>query len=138
MVGSVIRGRVAVGLLAVRLVAGAAFIVHGWPKFQHAFAWMGPHATVPPIFQALAAFAEFAGGFALIIGLLTQLAALGIACNMIVALAMVHLPHGDPFVGHGGGPSYELAAVYLAIMLLLMVAGPGQCSLDARFFGKKT
>ena len=92
-------GRVgSVGLLLLRLVMGTAFVFHGWPKIQSPLGWMGPEAPVPAILQSLAALAEFGGGMALIVGLLTRLASLGIATNMIVALGMVHLPHGDPFV----------------------------------------
>jgi putative oxidoreductase len=49
---------------------------------------------------------------------------------------MVHLPHGDPFVSKMGGPSYELAAVYLACAVLFLVLGPGRWSLDAAWFGR--
>lgn len=126
-----VGGKGGVALLILRLVAGLAFIQHGWPKFQHAFNWMGADATMPGILQALAALSEFGGGIALILGLLTRLASLGIACTMLVAIFMVHLPKGDPFVGQGGS-SYELAAVYLAIMVVLMLRGAGQYSLDAK------
>ncbi|MBI4353645.1 MAG: DoxX family protein [Candidatus Omnitrophica bacterium] len=125
--GEVVRGKGAVALLALRLVAGPAFILHGWTKIQHAFTWLGPQ--VPSWLQALAAFAEFGGGIAILIGLLTRLAALGIACVMSYAIFLVHLPSGDPFVGQGG--SWELAAIYLAIMIALMLRGAGSVSLDA-------
>lgn len=131
-----VKGKGAVAILVLRLVAGLAFIQHGWPKFQHAFNWMGPEATVPGFLQALAAFSEFAGGFALIVGLLTQLAALGIACTMLFAIFKVHVAQGDPFVAKGPGHSYELAAVYLAIMIVLILRGAGAFSLDA-LIGKK-
>jgi putative oxidoreductase len=132
----VVKGKGALALLALRLVAGAAFIQHGWPKMQHALAWMGPDSPVPAWLQAVAAFAEFGGGIALLLGLLTQLAALGIACNMLVAMFMVHIPAGDPFVSMGG-KSWELAAVYLAIMIALMLRGAGAYSLDAQLCQKK-
>lgn len=125
-----------IGLLGLRLVMGTAFILHGWPKIQNPMGWMGPEATVPAILQALAAVAEFGGGMALIVGLLTRLASLGIMTNMIVALAIVHLPHGDPFVGKPGGHSYELAAVYLACAVLFLILGPGRYSLDGLLFCK--
>jgi putative oxidoreductase len=125
-----------VSLLVLRLVMGVAFVFHGWTKIQHPFGWMGPEASVPAIFQALAALAEFGGGMALIVGLLTRLAALGIATNMVVALGMVHLPHGDPFVNPKGGPSFELAAVYLACAILFLLLGPGRFSADAILFRK--
>ena len=123
-----------VGLLLLRLVMGVAFVFHGWPKIQNPMEWMGPDAPVPAILQALAAVAEFFGGMALIVGLLTRLASLGIMTNMIVALAIVHLPHGDPFVGKPGGHSYELAAVYLACAIVFLILGPGRYSLDALLF----
>lgn len=123
-----------IGLLCLRLVMGTAFILHGWPKIQHPFDWMGPEASVPAIFQMLAAVAEFFGGMALIVGLLTRIASLGIMANMIVAIGMVHLPHGDPFVGKPGGHSYELAAIYLACAILFVLLGPGRYSLDGLLF----
>jgi putative oxidoreductase len=120
----------------LRLVMGAAFLFHGWPKIHNPLGWMGPDSPVPAVFQALAALAEFGGGMALILGLLTRLASLGIATNMVVALAMVHLPNGDPFVGKPGTPSFEPAAVYLACAVLFLLLGPGRVSLDAFLFGK--
>src|SRR3989442_1533971 len=91
-----VGGPGSLGLLLLRLVVGAAFLCHGWPKIQSPFAWMGPDAPVPGVLQLAAAVAEFGGGMALIAGLLTRLACLGIGATMVVALGMVHIPHGDP------------------------------------------
>jgi putative oxidoreductase len=44
---------------------------------------------------------------------------------------------GDPFVAVGGGGSYELAALYLCIALLLLTIGPGRLSLDRALFGRR-
>ncbi len=136
---SFLGGPGAVGLLLVRLVTGAAFMHHGWGKIQNPLHWMDKMPEpAPPVLQALAAFSEFGGGIALILGLLTPLAALGIACTMITAIVRVHLPHGDPFVNpNPEGHSYELAAAYLASVIMLMLVGPGLFSLDAMFFRKK-
>ena len=87
------------GLLVLRLVMGAAFLFHGWPKIQNPFGWMGPEATMPSVLQSLAALSEFGGGVALILGLLARLACLGIGGTMVVALATVHFPRKHPFVG---------------------------------------
>jgi putative oxidoreductase len=135
--GEFLRGRGAVGLLAVRLVVGAAFVLHGLPKIQTPFGWMGADAPVPGVLQALAALSEFGGGVALILGLLTPMASFGIACTMLVAIFMAHVSQGHSFVASKPGePSFELAAVYLAIVILLMLVGPGALSLDALLFGK--
>ena len=128
-----VRGPGAVGLLLLRVAMGAAFVLHGWPKVQHAFNWMGPDAPVPGALQALAALSEFGGGIALALGLLTPLAALGIACTMATAVGMVHLH--DPFVGAPGRPSSEPAVVYLAAALMFLLVGPGALSLDALLAG---
>src|SRR5688500_4401142 len=96
-----IGGAGSVGLLLLRLVVGAAFILHGWPKIQNPTAWMNAFAgdQAPPGFlQAAAAVAEFGGGIAWVLGLLTPLFSFLIACTMAAALAMAHLPAGDPFV----------------------------------------
>src|SRR5690242_9622712 len=85
-----VRGPGAVGLLLLRLAMGAAFILHGWPKIQNPTGWMGPTADMPGALQALAAVAEFGGGAALVLGLLTPLAALGILCTMATAIYKVH------------------------------------------------
>jgi putative oxidoreductase len=122
------------GMLVLRIVMGAAFMFHGWGKIQHPISWMGENAPVPGILQAAAAVAEFCGGAALIIGLLTRLAALGLAITMAVAAGMVHIQSGHAFVGKGGEPSWELAAVYFACAILFLLAGPGLFSLDAALF----
>ena len=130
-----VSGRAAFGLLVLRLVTGAAFILHGWPKVPNAFHWMDALQPSPPpaFLQGLAALSEFGGGIALILGLLTPLAAFGIACTMATALATFHIPRGDPFVAPGQS-SCEPAAVYLAVMIMLFLVGPGTLSLDALLF----
>lgn len=133
-----ISGWGAATLLVVRVVMGVAFILHGWPKIQNPMGWMNAMGGegVPSFLQALAALAEFGGGIALLLGLLTPLAALGIVCQMLGALFMVHFPMGHPFVAATGGPSYELPLVYLALAILLLVMGPGRWSFDALLFGR--
>jgi putative oxidoreductase len=134
-----VGGRGSVGLLLLRLVMGTAFVFHGWPKIQNPLHWMDAMggSGMPGVLQALAALSEFGGGIALVLGLLTPLAALGIGATMSVALGLVHLPMHHPFVGAPGQPSYELTAVYLAAAILLLLVGPGRLSLDALLFGSQ-
>lgn len=124
--------RTSLGLLLIRIVAGIAFMFHGWPKIQAPFGWMGPDAAIPGIFQALAAVAEFGGGLAWVLGLLMPLASFGIACTMAVAVHFHAVVRGDPFVGQGG--SWELAALYFVMSVLFILSGPGRYSADAKIF----
>ena len=123
-------------LVLLRLVAGIAMILHGWGKIQSPMSWMGPDASVPGIFQFLAALSEFGGGIAWIIGLVMPLASFGMLCTMVVATYMHAVINGDPFVGKGG-PSYELALLYLVISLVFIAVGPGKFSADAKVFGER-
>ena len=124
-------------LLGLRLIAGIAMLYHGWGKIQNPFGWM-EGSPIPGILQALAALSEFGGGLALILGLLTPLAMLGLAITMAVATYTHAVVMGDPFVNlTGGGRSFELALVYFGISLIYMTVGPGKFSLDSKLFGEK-
>lgn len=125
-------------LLLLRLVAGVAFMIHGWGKIQSPFGWMGPDSPVPGFFQFLAALSEFGGGLAWVLGALTPLASLGIAITMAVATCLHAFVMKDPFVASGpGSGSYELALVYLCMALVFMTVGPGKYSLDRKIFGER-
>ncbi len=135
--GEFVGGRAAWGLLAIRVIFGGALVLHGIQKMAAPTSWMnafGPSAPPAPI-QFLAFFAEFGGGLALLFGLLTPLAALGVLFEMGVALLMVHAAH--PWVAGPGEASKEAALGYFAFALLMLLAGPGKLSLDALLFGRK-
>lgn len=125
-------------LLLLRAVAGVAFVLHGWGKIQDPFGWAGPDAAFPGFLLALAALAEFGGGLAWLVGLLTPLASLGLACTMAVAFSLHAFVLGDPFVPQGPGQgASEPAAVYLCVALLFMALGPGRLSIDRALFGAR-
>ena len=138
-----VGGAASVGLLVLRLAAGAAFILHGWGKIQSPNGWMGwmnrpdQPSPVPDYLQAAAVVAEFGGGIAWIIGFLTPLFSLMIACTMAVAVTTIHIRLGHPFVDLTGGHSYELATVYFAVAVCLLLVGPGSLSLDYCLFGRR-
>lgn len=131
----VIGGSGAVGLLFLRVAAGIAMAMHGWPKIQHPFSWMGADSHIPAFLQALAALSEFGGGLALVVGLLTPIACLGIMSTMFVA-TWTTLKGGKPLVAMSGGPSAELSFLYFFVALLLLLAGPGKIALDSLLFHK--
>lgn len=114
------------GLLLARLLTGTAMMLHGLPKIQNPMTW-GEKMNIPPIFQLLAAIAEFGGGIAWIIGLLVPLASIGVFATMAVAKFTVHA--NDPFVAREGG-SWESAGLYAALAVLYFCVGPGRFSLD--------
>ncbi|WP_248904671.1 DoxX family protein [Halocatena marina] len=124
-----------------RLALGIVMIVHGAGKlfgagpsampisdFAGAIAGIGfPAASV---LAWLAALIEFGGGILVLVGLFTRYAALGIALNMLIATAFVHLPNG--FSNSGGG--YEYTLVLLLLALALVVSGSGKLSVTQIFF----
>lgn len=133
-----LSNRASLGLLFVRLMVGYAFAVHGWGKIQHPFSWMGPDATVPAFLQALAAVSEFCGGIAWMIGALTPIASFGLLCTMFEAARLHLFTMKDPLIAKGPGGSAEPAAVYFCIAAMLLLAGPGKFSVDAKLFGERS
>lgn len=118
-------------LLALRLVLGAAFVVHGYPKIQHPLTW-SVHVLpgAPGWLAAVAAAIEFVGGIALVAGFLTRVVAFLIAADMVVAIFFLLVPHGAPYVAEPGGPSFELPLAYLVVGFALVMLGAGAISLD--------
>lgn len=126
-------------LLVLRLIAGVAFILHGWGKIQTPFSWLpeGAPVNIPGVFQFLAALAEFGGGICWILGLFMPLASFGMLITMVVATLVHMLVFKDPFVNPAIGSSYEPALMYVGVSLALLGVGPGNFSLDKFLFGLK-
>jgi len=100
--------------------------------------FFGQSLGIPPFFTVLAAFTEFFGGIAVLVGALTRLAALGLALVMVVAALKVHLPYGffmnwanTPGVGHG----IEMNLALFAMAVGLLLSGGGSFSLDRFWSG---
>lgn len=122
--------------LLMRLSAGVIFAAHGAQKLFGSFGggglegtaqWMASIGLQPGYLMALAAgSAEFFGGIALLLGLLTRPAACVLAMTMLVAVITVHLPNGL-FLSNNG---YEFGLALLAITGALVLNGGGKLSLD--------
>lgn len=124
--------------LLMRLSAGVIFAAHGAQKLFGSFGggglegtaqWMTSIGLEPGYLMALAAgSAEFFGGIALLLGLLTRPAAFMLAMTMLVAVITVHLPNGL-FLSNNG---YEFGLALLAITGALVLNGGGKLSLDRK------
>ena len=124
----------------MRLVLGIVFFPHGAQKMLGWFGGFGFSATmgffthqgIPAIFAFLAIAAEFFGSLGLIVGFLTRIAAFGIMCNMVVAVATVHAPNGFfmNWSGQQKGEGFEFHLLVLGIGLALLIWGAGAASID--------
>jgi len=127
---------VALGLLVLRVGIGIAFVIHGFPKLFMGGAVglsKGLAATGIPggvVAAYLAGSAEFFGGIALILGMLTRPTTAAMAFTMLIAL-IFHLNKGDKFV------AYSHALESGILFLSLLITGPGKFSLDYLLWGEK-
>jgi putative oxidoreductase len=138
-----------VALLLLRLCGLGLALAHGWGKvvrlgsgqgegFIQGIGAMG--FPLPGLFAWAAALAEFAGGICIALGLATRVAAGFAAVTMFVAAFLRHHAHAHWLAALGlwdvpaetlrswGNP--ELALVYLAICVALVLTGGGRFALD--------
>lgn len=141
MLGKLINTREETAPLVLRVMLGLVFFPHG---AQKVLGWFGGHGLagtldfftqtlgVPLILALLVIAAEFLGALGLIVGLLTRVAAFGIGCVMLGAIALVHWQNGFfmNWGGNQGGEGFEYHLLVLAISVALMISGGGRFSLD--------
>lgn len=121
-----------VALAALRVAIGGIFAAHGAQKLfvygiegvSGAFGGMG--IPMPGITGPLTGVVELAAGLALVVGLLTRLAGLGLAVIMLGAISFVHVKAG--FWAPNG---VEFPLALLAGAATLALSGAGRYSLDA-------
>lgn len=132
-------------LFLLRVILGVVFFAHG---AQKVFGWFGGYGLtgtvdyfknvvhVPTPLAYLGPFVEFVGGIALLFGVFTKFAALGIFVMMLVATLKVHLPMGFFLSGKGDGKGqgYEFTLTLAVISLILALLGGGLYSLDSLIY----
>ena len=113
-------------MLLLRLIVGVLMMHHGYDKLIHYgdmhnqfMNFLGMGSTVS---FTLVVFAEFFCALFIIIGLFTRLAAIPLIINMTVALIKAH-----DWKVFGDG---EMATLFLAAFLMLLLLGPGKVSVD--------
>ena len=123
------RGQVDLGLLLLRVGFGLTLAFgHGLGKLTNPQKFLGSVTRhgfpLPEVMAPIASLSEFVGGILLAIGLATRPAAVFVIGTMLGAAFVVH--GGDPFSKKESALAYALAAV------VILVAGPGRYSVDAR------
>ena len=113
-------------ILALRIVFGVLFFVHGVDKMMNfqvlsenypSVLGFGSYMTL-----MVTIFCEFCCSLFLISGLLVRIMVLPMIAAMAVAFFDIH----DGFLPEG-----ELSLIYLSVFVILYVVGPGRYSLDS-------
>lgn len=128
-------------LTLLRVCLGVIFFAHGAQKVLGWWGGQGFSVTmssfeqmfhIPAALAVVAISAEFLGGLGLIFGLLTRVAAFGVAAVMSVAIFLVHAQHGFfmNWYGNQRGEGFEYHLMAIAIGLTLVARGAGAWSLD--------
>jgi len=136
LINKVLFTRAGFGLTAIRIVVGIIFAAHGAQKLFGMFGGYGIAGTAQymeslglapgHLMAILAGGTEFFGGLALIIGLLTRPAALGLTFLSLVAIFSVHI-HNGLFMTNNG---YEFALALLGGSIAVLIEGAGKLSAD--------
>jgi putative oxidoreductase len=132
--------------LVLRVTLGAVMLPHGaqkvlgWfggPGYSKTMAMFTSQMHIPAAIAVLVIVAESAGAAALILGLCSRIAAFGIMCDMLGAIAMVHWPNGFfmNWMGKQAGEGFEYHLLAIGISLAIMIGGAGRWSID-RAIGK--
>ena len=111
--------------LISRVLIGLLFLQHG---IQKLFGLLGGKQVELISLIGLAGIIEFFGGVMIVLGLFTRFAAFIGIVDMIGAWFKGHIANGwIPIINKG-----ELAVLYLAVFLLILIIGSGKLSLDKK------
>ncbi|HEY3854147.1 MAG TPA: DoxX family protein [Verrucomicrobiae bacterium] len=130
--------------LLIRLVIGYGFIVHGWAKFHNGPAGFEKlliqiGAPLPGLTAWVVPSIEVLGGFMIFIGAFVRFVSVPLIGVMLVAIITVHWKYGfssiktiglTPDGPIFGPPGYEVALLYIAGLISLILGGAGAVSVD--------
>jgi putative oxidoreductase len=128
-------------LTVLRLTLAIVVFPHG---LQKVFGWFGGFGIsgtygfltqqmhIPAVFAILVFAAEFLGPIGLFVGLLSRIAAFGIAVEFAVAVFLVHIPNGFfmNWTGQQKGEGFEFHILAIGIAIAIMMGGSGALSID--------
>jgi putative oxidoreductase len=131
----------------VRVALGCVMLPHGLQKL---FGWLGgpgfgkamsmftTQMHIPAVIALLVIVAESFGALGLILGFCARVAAFGILCDMVGAVAMVHWSNGFfmNWMGKQPGEGFEYHILAIGMALAILIDGAGRWSVD-RVIGKK-
>jgi putative oxidoreductase len=122
------------GKLLLRVMLGLLFLLHGIAKITKGVSGIEGMLTSHglPAFLAYGVYiGEVLAPVLLIVGFYSRIAALIIAVNMVVAIALAHAK--DIFaIGPQGGWAIELQGMFLFTAIAIMLIGPGRFSINRR------
>jgi putative oxidoreductase len=131
--------------IPIRMILGVGFMAHGWAKWSRgpaAFAELLRQAHVPlPLANAwLVTLLEIFGGLALLMGAFVAIVSVPLILSMLGAMFTVNIKFGfsavntiglTPAGPQLGPPGYEINLLYIACLVVLILAGAGPFSIDA-------
>jgi len=133
--------------LVMRLALGLVMFPHGAQKVLGWWGGYGAAATIqgfskngiPVVLAVLVLAAELAGSLGLIVGFLTRVAAFGVGCVMLGAIALVHLKVGFfmNWASSQRGEGFEYHILALGLVIALLIKGGGALSIDGAIAGRK-
>jgi putative oxidoreductase len=127
-----IERRLDIALQVLRVVLAAVFITHGHAKlFGMGVSGVNGYFTsigvpLPGVAAPFVSVLEFAGGIALLLGVLTRVVAFLLACDMLGAIIIVHAAHG-----YGGPKGVEAVLGNFGMAVAIALLGAGAYSIDA-------